>query len=273
MHKLNIWNPIGIIVSLWRYRELIKQFAKRDVIVRYKGSYLGMLWTFLYPLFMLMVYSFVFSVIFKSRWGTEVNNKLEFALILFCGLTTYNLFAECVTRAPGLILSNVNYVKKVVFPLEILPLVVAGSALVQAVISLLILVVGLIAVMGVFHWTIVFLPLVLLPLLLLILGFGWFLSSLGVYLRDIGQVVGIVVQALMFLSPIFYPVSVIPVELRPIYYLNPMSYVVEDMRRVIIWGQMPDWKWLVIGTIASALVAILGYVWFQKTRKGFADVL
>lgn len=273
MKKYNIWNPVAITINLWRYRELIIQFAKRDVTGRYKGSYLGILWSFLTPLFMLLVFTFVFSVVFQARWGVGTGSKIEFALLLFCGLTTYNLFAECINRAPSLVLNNANYVKKVVFPLEILPVAALGSALVQAAISLFILVVGLVVLMGVFNWTLVFIPLVLLPIMLFTLGLSWFLASLGVYLRDIGQIVGVITQALMFLSPIFYPVSAIPEEFRPIFYWNPISYVVEDMRRIMVWGQMPDWNWLLLGTLIGSVVAILGHAWFQKTRKGFADVL
>lgn len=273
MKKHSVWNPVAITINLWKYRELIAQLAKRDVVGRYKGSYLGIFWSFLTPLFMLLVYTFVFSVVFQARWGVGTGSKIEFALVLFCGLTTFQLFAECVNRAPGLILSNVNYVKKVVFPLEILPVMALGSALVQASISFFILVIGLAVLMGVFNWTLVFIPLVLLPLMLLILGFSWLLASLGVYLRDIGQIVGVITQALMFLSPIFYPVTSIPEGFRSIFYLNPISYVVEDMRQIMIWGNMPDWNWLILGTSMGIVVAVFGHAWFQKTRKGFADVL
>jgi len=266
-------NPFIITCNLWKYRDLISQFTKREVVGRYRGSYLGLMWSFITPLFMLLIFTFIFSIVFQARWGVENDNKIEFALILFCGLITFNLFAECINRAPVIILTNINFVKKVVFPLEILPVVAVGSALVHAVISLLILIAGLIILLGVVNWTLIFLPLVLLPLLLFTLGLSWFLASLGVYLRDIGQVVGVVTQALMFLSPIFYPISAIPEKFRPIYYLNPISYVVEDMRRITIWGQMPDWNWLITGIILGSLVAILGHAWFQKTRKGFADVL
>lgn len=268
-----IWNPVAMVANLWRHRELIKQFTKREVIGRYRGSYLGILWSFLTPLLMLIVYTFVFSVIFKARWGVESGSKTEFALVLFCGLTTFNLFAEVVTRAPGLILNNVNYVKKVVFPLEILPVVTLGSALTHAGISLSILLLGLVVLLGVFQWTVVFLPLVLLPLVLFTIGIGWFLASFGVFFRDIGQIIGVAVQAFMFLSPIFYPVTAIPAEFRGIFYVNPISYVVEDMRRILVWGQLPDWQWLFIGTLISGAIAWLGYLWFQRTRGGFADVL
>lgn len=273
MNKMSIWNPAAIFLGLWRHRELIKQFTKREVLARYKGSYLGILWSFLTPLFLLTVFTFVFSVIFQARWGESSGSKIEFALILFAGLITFFLFSECLNRAPGIILINVNYVKKVVFPLEILPVVVLGSSLVQFLISLMVLLIGVIVFMGVLNWTLIFLPIVLLPLILLSLGLGWFFSALGVYLRDIGHLVGILTQSLMFLTPIFYPVSIIPKEFLPIYYLNPLGYVVEDMRRIIIWGQLPDWQWLALGTGLGLLIAILGRVWFEKTRKGFADVL
>lgn len=273
MENSSIFNPIAIMVNLWKYRELIVQFAKRDVITRYKGSYLGILWSFLTPLLMLTIYTFVFSEVFKAKWGVESGSKAEFALVLFCGLIAFNLFSECINRAPGLILNNVNYVKKVVFPLEILPVSLLGSALVQAAISLLILIVGLGALMGVFNWTMVFLPLVLTPLLLFILGLSWFFASLGVYLRDIGQFIGVLTQALMFMTPIFYPASSVPEKYRVVFFVNPIYYVVEDMRRIVIWGQMPDWNWLFVGMFIGLIVAIFGYMWFRKTRKGFADVI
>ena len=262
-----------MLKNLWKSRELIKQFTKREVVARYRGSYLGIIWSFITPVFMLLIYTFVFSVVFKNRWGTGSGNKVEFALILFCGLTTFNIFAECLNRAPGLIVSNPNYVKKVVFPLEIIPVVALGSALVQAGISLIILLTALVILQGVLHWTIIFLPLVILPYILMILGISWFFASLGVFLRDIGHIIGVVTQALMFLSPIFYPVSVIPKKVQWIYFINPISFVVEDMRRIIVWGQLPNWEWLIFGTLISGLVAILGYAWFQRTRGGFADVL
>ncbi len=268
-----LWNPVEITAKLWKNRELIRQFIRREVSGRYKGSYLGIVWSFLTPLFMLAVYTFVFSIVFKARWGTGSGGKVEFALILFCGLTTFNIFAECLGRAPGLIVGNVNYVKKVVFPLEILPVVSLGTALVQAGINLAILVVSLIFFLRVFNWTIVFLPFVLLPLLLLSLGVGWFFASLGTFLRDIGHLLGILIQMLMFMTPIFYPITAIPQRLQWVFYLSPINYVVEDMRRIVVWGQMPDWRWLLVGTLFGLVVAVLGYTWFEKTRGGFADVL
>ncbi|AGA68984.1 ABC-type polysaccharide/polyol phosphate export systems, permease component [Desulfitobacterium dichloroeliminans LMG P-21439] len=271
--KRSLWNPSSMVASLWQNRELIKQFVKREVIGRYKGSYLGLFWSFLNPLFMLAVYSFVFSVVFEAKWGIGTGSKIEFALVLFCGLTTFNIFAEVISRAPNLIVSNVNYVKKVVFPLEILPIVVLGSALVQAAISLVLLVSALVVFMGIFHWTMLLLPLVLLPQLLLVLGAGWFLASLGIFLRDIGHVIMIIVQVLMFMTPIFYPITAVPEKLRWMFEISPIYHVVDDMRRIFIWGQLPSWNWLILNILLSSCIAILGYVWFQRTRGGFADVL
>jgi lipopolysaccharide transport system permease protein len=266
-------NPIDIIRRLWSHRELIQQFTKREILMRYRGSYLGMIWTFVNPLLMLVIYTFVFSVVFNAKWGLENQSKTEFAMVLFCGLIGFNIFAEVISRAPSLILNNTNYVKKVVFPLEILPIVAIGSSLFHFLISFVVLLSGLILLLGVFHWTLIFLPLVLLPLLLLSLGLGWILSSLGVFLRDIGQFIGIFVTAVMFLSPIFYPISSIPKELQYLYLFNPISYIVEDMRRIIIWGQYPNWNWLIWGSLIGITLSFIGYIWFQKTKKAFPDVM
>ncbi|ANB61135.1 ABC transporter permease [Anoxybacteroides amylolyticum] len=265
---------LGDIRSLFLHRSLIMQFIKREVRSRYQGSYLGIVWSFITPLMMLMIYTFVFSVVFKARWGTSSgNSKVEFALLLFSGLIVFNIFSEVVSRAPMLITSNVNYVKKVVFPLEILPIVILGSSLFHLGINIVILIMAILIFTGKIYWTVILLPLVLLPICLFTLGLGWFLSSLGVYIRDIGQVMSVVISALMFLSPIFYPISAIPKELQFLYYINPISYVVEDVRRITVWGLLPHWNWLIIGTVFGVITALLGLIWFKKTRGGFADVL
>lgn len=264
---------LKIIKGFWVNRNLIAQFTKRDVISRYKGSYLGIIWSFLNPLLMLAVYTFVFSEVFQAKWGTGSGNKLEFALLIFCGLVTFNIFGELIGRAPSLIINHGNYVTKVVFPLEILPLAVMGSSLVHSLISFFILITGCLFAFGTLHWTIIFIPLILIPLILLALGIGYFLASLGVYLRDIGQFVGIAIQALMLLSPIFYSVSSLPEKFQTLFSLNPISYVVEDMRQVIIWGTLPHFNWMAIEFIISIFVFWLGYAWFEKTKKGFADVM
>jgi lipopolysaccharide transport system permease protein len=235
---------------------------------------MGLLWSFFNPIFMLTVYTFAFSVVFKAKWGEgQGDGKAEFAIILFAGLIVFNLFAEIVNNAPNLILANVNYVKKVVFPLEILPLVSIGATLFHALTSVAVLLVFYFAVHLSIHWTVVFLPLILFPLLLLTLGGSWFLSSLGVYLRDVSQTIGLLNTALLFTSPIFFPVSALPEDLRPLLLLNPLAFIIEQSREVLIWGNLPNFAGLALYLAGSLLVAWLGLFWFQKTRKGFADVL
>jgi lipopolysaccharide transport system permease protein len=259
--------------SLWRNRQLITQMTRREVIGRYKGSAMGLLWSFLNPVFMLVVYTFVFSVVFKARWGIGGESKTQFAVVLFVGLIVHGLFAEVLNRAPGLILANVNYVKKVVFPLEILPAITMGAALFHSLVSLLVLLIAFAIFNSYVQWTAVFIPLILLPLVILSLGFAWMLASLGVFLRDVGQTIGLFTTVMMFLSPVFFPITALPEEYRPIIMANPLTFIIEQAREVLIWGRLPDWAGLGIYTVAAIAVAWAGYAWFQKTRKGFADVL
>ncbi|MDX8377460.1 MAG: ABC transporter permease [Mariprofundales bacterium] len=265
-------SPIALQKSFIKNRHLIYQMSKQEVVGRYKGSAMGLLWSFFNPILMLIVYTFVFSVIFKARWP-GVNNNLEFAGILFTGLIVYSLFSECVSRAPMLILSNVNYVKKVVFPLDILPWVAMGSSFFHAAISTIVLLGFMLILNGSLHWTIVLFPIVILPLLILTMGISWLLASLGTYIRDIGQAIGVIVMSMMFLSPIFYPATAFPESYRILFYLNPLTFIIEQSRAVLLWGEMPNWQGLGIYFIISLIIACLGFVWFQKTRRGFADVL
>lgn len=265
--------PMEMVGSLWRNRGLIRALVKREVVGRYRGSFMGILWSFFNPVFMLAVYTFVFSVVFKARWSGGSESKTEFALILFAGLIVFNLFAECINRAPGLILANVNYVKKVVFPLEILSWVALGSALFHGTVSLGVWLLAYSILFGIPHATMLLLPLIVLPLALFILGVSWGLASLGVYLRDVSQFISIVTTILMFLSPIFYPATALPEEYRGLMFLNPLTPAIEQTRDLLFWGKSPDFVMLLIYLLASATVAWLGFAWFQKTRKGFADVL
>ena len=262
-----------MVASVWHNRQLIRALTKREVIGRYRGSTLGVLWSFFNPVFMLAVYTFVFSVVFKARWNAGSDSKTEFALVLFAGLIVFNLFAECINRSPSLILANVNYVKKVVFPLEILPWVSLGAALFHGLISLLVWLLFYTLFFGLPHPSSLLLPLVVLPLIFLTMGMSWALAALGVYLRDIAQVIGLFTTVLMFLSPIFYPLTALPKQYQSLLLLNPLTLVVEQARAVLIWGQSPDWNLLGIYLLISAGIAWLGFAWFQKTRKGFADVL
>jgi homopolymeric O-antigen transport system permease protein len=266
-------SPRALFASLWDNRELIMQLTRREVLSRYRGSVLGLAWSFFNPLLMLVVYTFVFSVVFKARWGVGEESTADFAIVVFVGLIIHGLFAECLNRAPGLILANVNYVKKVVFPLEILPWVAAGSALFHSAVSIAVLLAAQLIFQHALAWTVAFLPIVLVPLLFATMGFAWFLSSIGVYVRDIGQTIGIFTTLLLFLSPVFYPVDALPENYRILLLLNPLTPIIGDARRVLIWGEAPDWTGLTIYASASFVVAWLGFWWFQRTRRGFADVV
>jgi lipopolysaccharide transport system permease protein len=262
-----------MFLSQWRNRHLILQLAKRDVLGRYRGSMMGLAWSFFNPLIMLTVYTFVFSVVFKARWSVAGEDKINFAIILFVGLIAYGLFAECINRAPTLILSNSNYVKKVVFPLEILPSVALGSALFHAGVSLIVLLIAQFLVNQRLPWTVIFFPIVVLPLLFTAMGLAWLLSALGVYVRDMGQITTIFTTVLMFMSPLFYPLSALPKQYQVWLQLNPLTFIIEQSRNVLIFGKTPDWILWGLALAASLLVCAVGFWWFQKTRKGFADVL
>lgn len=264
----------ALAYSLWKNRQLISQMSRREVVGRYKGSVFGLAWSFFNPVLMLAVYTFVFSVIFKARWGLgSEESKTQFAVVLFVGMIVHSLFAEVLNRAPGLILNNGNYVKKVIFPLEILPAVTMGAALFHTLVSLGVLVIALLVFNGYLPWTAVLTPLVLLPLILLTLGLAWILASLGVFLRDVGHTTSVITTVMLFLAPVFYPVGALPEEFRPWLMANPLTFIIEQAREVLVWGNMPDWMGLGLYTLVATLGSWAGYAWFQKTRKGFGDVL
>lgn len=273
-HESYLTTPKELTLSFWRNRQLIFQMTKREVLGRYKGSIMGLAWSFFNPVLMLAVYTFFFSVVFKSRWGAGVDNsKASFAIILFVGMLIHSLFSEVVNRAPTLILSNINYVKKVVFPLETLSFITIFSALFHSAIGLLVLLLIQLAISQNLPWTVVFFPLIVLPLVLASLGFAWFLSALGVYARDVGQVTGVFTSVLMFLSPVFYPVSALQPGYQIYLKLNPLTFIIEEGRNSLIYGIPPSWTGWCIAMIAGGLTAWIGFWCFQKTRKGFADVL
>ncbi|WP_432723592.1 ABC transporter permease [Jeongeupia wiesaeckerbachi] len=266
-------NPKSMIVGVFHNKDLILELVKRDVIGRYRGSIMGLLWSFFYPILMLTIYTFVFSVVFKARWAGGAGSKTEFALALFCGLIVFGLFSECVARAPGLITGNVNYVKKVIFPLEVFPLVSLGASTFHFFVSLLVWLIFYIIFFGVPLVSFLLLPIVVLPLIFFTLGGSWILASLGVYLRDVSQIIGVIITVLMYLSPVFYPVSAIPERFHFYMHLNPLTFAIEQSRSIMIFGGGIDWlKWAC--QMGSALMfAWGGFAWFQKTRQGFADVL
>ncbi|HMW55892.1 MAG: ABC transporter permease [Candidatus Accumulibacter sp.] len=273
-HQRHPATPSAMVLSLWHNRQLIIQMTRREVIGRYRGSIMGLAWSFFNPVLLLLVYTFVFSIVFKARWGTGAEeSRADFAILLFIGMIIHGVFSECVNRAPSLIVGNVSYVKKVVFPLQILPLVALGSALFHAAVSIVVLLVAKLLVHGSVPWTLLFLPMALLPLLIGTLGIAWVLAALGVFIRDIGQITSLLTTVLLFISPVFYPISSLPAKYQQILLLNPLTFVIEESRRIMFFGTVPDFQGFLLATGVSLLMSWAGFWWFQRTRKGFADVL
>ncbi|MCA8974796.1 MAG: ABC transporter permease [Planctomycetes bacterium] len=255
-----------------RHRELILRMTRREIEMRYRGSALGLFWSLITPLLMLGVYTFVFGHVFGSRWSGE-GADTPFALLLFSGLIVYGVLADPVNRAPGLMFENVSYIKKVVFPLDALSWMVLFSTLFTATVNLIIWVLFHLVAVGMPPWTAVLLPLVLLPLCLMALGLTWFLAAMGVFVRDLRQAVPVVTTILMFTSPIFYPLTAVPERIRGLMHLNPLATILGQSKEVLVIGRIPDWRaWLVLMAV-SWIVFALGHLWFQRARRGFADVL
>ena len=273
-HIFNILNPIPGLQQIWNARELLINLVKRNISVRYKGSMLGVLWSIVQPLMMLCIYTYVFSVVFKARWGENVgSSKGGFAIILFCGMALYSVFSESITLSSTQITSNVNFVKKVVFPLQLLPLAQVLSSFVLGGIWLILLLFGAVFIFGNISWSMLLLPLVLLPFFLFTLGRAFFVSSLTVYIRDVPHVLSVVLQIFFFLTPIFYPVSAVPESFRKFLMVNPLTYMIEQTRMVMLYAQIPDWRFAAISFALGIGIFILGFGWFNKTQKGFADVI
>jgi lipopolysaccharide transport system permease protein len=244
--------------ALWRRRRLIAQFVRREVQSRHRGSMFGLIWSFLTPLLLLAIYTFVFGVVFQARWpGVRAGSLGEFALVVFCGL----------------VVGSPTYVKRVVFPLEILPVVSVGSALVTTAASLAVLLAVRLAMERTLPWTVVLAPVVLVPLVLLTLGVAWFLASLGVFVRDIHYLVMLLLQVLVFVTPVFYPLEAVPEGFRAVLSINPLHPVVDDLRRVVLWGRLPEWPRFAVSLVVGGATALLGHAWFMRTRRAFADVI
>ncbi|MGO4095477.1 ABC transporter permease [Vibrio cholerae] len=265
-------NIFKLVLSIQENKGLVIALIKRDLLSKYKGSILGVFWSFITPLCMLLVYTFMFSVVFNARWGSN-GNKSEFALVLFSGLMIFNFFSEVINRAPGLILTNQSYVKKIVFPLETLPFVICGAALVNLIISFVVWLLFYIILFGIPKIEVLLFPVILLPLMFMTVGITYILSSLGVFLRDLGQFISVILTAMMFLSPIFYPVSALPTDYQVWMQLNPLTAIIESSRAVLINGELPDWRLYIMYFVVSFIVMWLGFAWFQYTKKGFSDVL
>jgi lipopolysaccharide transport system permease protein len=269
---LHYADPRHLLGRLHAQRELLWSLTGREIQGRYRGSYLGILWTLISPLATLAVYTVVFGVIFRARWGSTGGGLADFAFAVMTGMTAYSVLSEPLTRAPGLIAANSNYVNKVVFPLEILPVTTVGAAVAHSLLGFAVLLLALL-VTGSLHWTALYLPLLYLPLIALTLGACWLAAALGVFLRDLENAVVVFVQLLFFLTPIIYPLDAAPAGMRVLLRLNPLTPIVEDFRRVLLLGVSPDWPWFVLNGACCALVAVAGYSCFMVLRHAFADVL
>ena len=267
-------NPVAFVRAFWRRREVLSTFARIEFASRYHGAQLGVLWSLVSPLATLTVYTFVFSVVFKPSWaGGGDGGVAGYALILFAGLSAFEVFAASLNRAPRILSENVNFIKKVLFPLEILPVGVILAAVLESLVSLALVALGVLVTTGRLPATAFFAPLAYLPLTMLTLGMCWLLAPVGVFLKDLGNIVGVGVQLLFFATPILYPLAAVPEPYRGLLALNPLHPVVDHLRRTIIYGQMPDWSALGFVTLVSAGVMLAGYAFFINIKRLFADAV
>ena len=262
--------PVSAFVH---HASLTRELTKREVLGRYRGASFGLLWSLISPFLLLCVYTFAFGTVMGSRWPQIAAGHTHFSIILFSGLIVHGLFSECFNRAPGLVLANPNFVKRVVFPLDILPWPMILSALFHTLMNVVVFIALRLFLDGEFAWTIVLLPLVLLPLVVLMLGLSWLMAALGVYLRDIAQVTGVISMAMLFLSSAMMPVESVPPVYRWIFQWNPLTPIIDQARNVMLWQRMPEWGVLSAYLLAAMVVMFAGRMCFEGTRKGFADVL
>ncbi|WP_323374193.1 ABC transporter permease [Frateuria sp. STR12] len=263
----------GPFAALVRHRSLTWELSKREVLGRYRGASFGLAWSVISPFMMLGVYAFAFGAVLKSRWPHEAGGDHPYAVILFVGLILHGFFAECLTRAPTLVVANPNFVKRVVFPLDVLPWPMVFSALFHALTNFIVLILLMVALERRLPATIVLLPVIMAPFALLTLGLSWLLASLGVYFRDISQIMPVLASALLFLSSAIIPVSILTPGLQTLFHLNPLTFFIDQARMVALAGTAPDWDGLALATLVGAVMAWLGHAWFMATRRGFADVL
>lgn len=263
----------GPLSALGRHRSLTRELAKRDVLGRYRGASFGLLWSLLSPFLLLCIYTFAFGTVMGGRWPQVESGSTHYSIVLFAGVIVHGLLSECLMRAPELVVGNPNFVKRVIFPLEILPWPMVMSALFHTAMNTVVFLVLRLLMDGQFTWSIVLLPVVMFPLVVLALGVSWFLAALAVYFRDVRQVTGVLSMGLLFLSSAMMPVQSVPESYRWVFQINPLTFIIDQARNVMLWGVMPDWAGLGLYLLAALVVFVGGWAWFQATRKGFADVL
>jgi lipopolysaccharide transport system permease protein len=267
-----VLSPVALAMVFWSNRLLILRLAGRELSAKWRGTMLGIFWSLAAPLLTFGVYGFAFGVIFHGRWSGDLSGG-NYALILFSGVVTFSMFSETVNRAPGLVLENVSYVKKVIFPLEILPIVTLLVSMVNASFGFVILLVAEVVIQGYLPWTVLFVPFILLPYGMIILGLSWLLASLGVFIRDVKNLVTVVTSLLMFMTPVFYPLSSVPEKYRWVIASNPLTPTLDQMRDALFRGGIPNFTSYAISCGLALVFASVGYYWFMRTRKAFADVL
>lgn len=263
---------MSLMARAWNRREVFIELVKREVSGRYSAAHLGLLWSFFNPLLMLGVYTLAFREFLGMRWP-NLDTRADFSLMIFCGMIVHSLLAECLARAPTCIVGNANLVKKVVFPLAILPCVTVAASLFHAALSVLVLLIFVLISQHGLSFNVLYLPIVFLPYALILCGISWFMASLGVFMRDVVQVSGVIATMFMFLSPVFYPATSLREGYRGLMTYNPLTLIIEQTRQIVMFGESPDWKALAMYTMGALAIMAFGYWWFQRTRDGFADVL
>jgi lipopolysaccharide transport system permease protein len=264
-----IWQPLWQLPSRW---ELIRSLTKREILARYRGSVLGLVWAFLTPLAMIAIFTLIFAGIFSARFGSN-DSHWNYALYLFCGLLPWMMFQDTVQQSANTIVAHANLVKRVVFPLETLPVSLALAAVGTQLFGMVALVIAATAIQREIHPTLLLFPLLLIPQFLFTLGAAWLIASLGVFLRDIAQGITLLLMVWMYLTPIIYPESVVPESFQRLINLNPFTSLVRNYRRLFLEGLGPDWMGLAYFSIVAVIVLVFGYWWFARTRKNFADVI
>jgi lipopolysaccharide transport system permease protein len=264
---------LGLFRALFVHRNLCWRLAAREFTQRFRGSMLGIVWAVLTPLLTAMVFTLVFTGVFPTRWGGGSGSPFDFALLLLVGLGIYGLFSEALSRAPTLLANNAAYVTKVVFPLEVLPLVPILTGLVNLFITIAIVLLGHLVVNGTLHWTALFLPVVLLPFVLFLMAAVIFVAAAGVFIRDAGLIIAPLLTFMLFLSPVFFPLEAVPESWRFVVRLNPLTPIISQARTVLIFGGLPDFVSLVLYMLCALASLAFAYWVFQRLRRGFADVL
>ena len=262
-----------IFHGVTKHWQLVYAITWRNILTRYRGSFLGLVWSLAAPLLRLGIYTFVFGTVLSVRWPNQQGDTLDFSAVLFAGLICHAFAAEILVQSANLIIGNRQYVKKVIFPLESLPWVIVLAALFQLIVSSMVLVVYVLILKAELSWTVVFLPLPFAALALMMLAIAWLVSATAVFVRDMSQIVDLATVGLLFLSPVFFPVSVLPDMLQPFIYLNPTSFIVEQVRAILLYGQIPDLVGLLQYGLISLLACRISLGWFRRLRPGFADVI